>query len=310
MVVTVPHLGNVYLAAKALFDDLGVQYILPPLNCKESLRIGSQHSPEEMCLPFKLMMGNYISCIEKGADTVVITGSCGPCRFGEYCELQMNILNQMNHVVDFVVLDLSSEVGIDEFIRRISKISNASSLRRARKMQALLKAMKVMDLLDKMEAKAHKLAGYELKSGECKRILRKCKSDAIKSGNSSEMIEIIRDAIDELETLPLDPGKNPLEIAIIGEIYTVIEPFSNLFIEDKLMEYGVSTKRHLTPSWWFKDMVMKPLKLNSMDLRLASREYLPLYIGGHGRECIGEAVSAQRDGIDGAIQIFPLGCHA
>ena len=98
MLITVPHMGNVYLAAKALFDGIKVPYIIPDFNNKKSLEIGSLYSPEEICLPFKLMMGNYIQCIEKGADTIMITGSCGPCRYGEYCELQMNILKQLDTI--------------------------------------------------------------------------------------------------------------------------------------------------------------------------------------------------------------------
>ena len=106
MVVTIPHMGNVYLAVKALFDDLGISYVLPQPNTRASLQLGSLYSPEEICLPFKLLMGNFIQSIEKGADTVLITGSCGPCRFGEYCELHMKMLGQMGHDLDFVVLDL------------------------------------------------------------------------------------------------------------------------------------------------------------------------------------------------------------
>ena len=74
------------------------------------------------------------------------------------------------------------------------------------------------------------------------------------------------------------------------------------------MEYGVSTQRKLTPSWWAKNSIMSVVGMNSLDIRKASKEYLPLYIGGHARECIGEAVMAAHDGFDGAIQIFPMGC--
>jgi predicted nucleotide-binding protein (sugar kinase/HSP70/actin superfamily) len=301
-------MGNVYLAIKALFDGLGVPYILPEPNTKASLQTGSYYSPDEICLPFKLMLGNYIGSIEKGADTVVITGSCGPCRFGEYCELQMKILRQLGHDLDFVVLDLSSEIGKDEFLRRVGRISAASKLSRRKKIEALLRGLWVIKNIDKLDADAHELAGYELNRGDCKKILNQCKADALESESPEEMIGIIKDARRKLGAVPVDMDRDPLKLAIIGEIYTVIEPFSNLFIEDKLMDYGVSTRRHLTPTWWITDMVMKPTKLNSIDLRRSSKEYLPLYIGGHGRECIGEAVKAYKEGMDGAIQIFPLGC--
>src|SRR5699024_7489254 len=102
MKITFPHLGNVYLAAKALFDGMDIDYIMPPLNNRESLEIGSLHSSEEMCLPYKIMIGNYLQSIEKGANTILLPGSCGPCRFGEYCELQMNLLSELGHEIDVI----------------------------------------------------------------------------------------------------------------------------------------------------------------------------------------------------------------
>lgn len=308
MVVTIPHMGNVYLAVKALFDDLGISYLLPQTNTRASLQLGSLYSPEEICLPFKLLMGNFIQSIEKGADTVLITGSCGPCRFGEYCELHMKMLGQMGHDLDFVVLDLSPEISKKEFLSRVAKIGKNSRLNKTRKASAVLRAVKIMSMLDKLEARAHFLAGYEINRGDCKRILHRALSDARGCHGSGEMIKILKEARKKLENIPTDPDRDPIKIAVIGEIYTVIEPFSNLFIEDMLMDYGVCVKRHMTPSWWLRDMIMKPLKLNSLDLRINSREYLPHYIGGHGRECVGEAVKAWREGMDGAIQIFPMGC--
>lgn len=308
MPITIPHLGNVYLAAKALFDGLGIEYILPEQNSRSVLQTGSFYSPDEMCLPFKLMMGNYIDAISRGADTILITGSCGPCRFGEYCELQMRILKDLGHDLRFVVVDSPGEIGKDEFLTRIGIVSGESKLSRAKKVEALLRAVRVMKLLDRLEAETHELAGFEAEHGACKRILERCKADMLACTDPAEMIHIMQRSGRQLDRIAIDPNKEPLRIAVIGEIYTVIEPFTNLFIEDRLMDLGVSTERSMTPTWWLTDMVLKPPKLNSPSLRLASRPYLKHYVGGHCRECIGEAMMAQRKGLDGAIQIFPMGC--
>lgn len=308
MRITFPHLGNVYIAAKALFNELGIECIVPPFNNKEALEIGTLYSPEEICLPFKITIGNYIQSIEKGADTIVITGSCGPCRFGEYCEMQMNILRKLNKNVDFIVMDVPTDIGMDELLRRIGKISAASTKTRYEKIKALYDAFKIMNLIDGIEADAHRLAGYEKNKGECRRLLNSCLAEAFKNSNSSDIIKILLNYRRRLNEIDIDINKNPLKIAVIGEIYTVIEPFSNLYIEDKLMEYGISSNRTLTPSWWVKNLILSLLKINSLDIKRASRDYLPLGIGGHARECVGEAVIANEKGFDGAIQIFPLGC--
>lgn len=308
MIVTFPHLGNTYIAVKALFDALEINYVIPPLGNKKALELGSLYSPEEICLPFKIMIGNYLQSIEKGADTIIIVGSTGPCRFGEYCELQMNILKKLGYKLEFIVIDSPNDIGKDEFLRRISRISSDSNKGLYGKLKAVKNALKIISIIDNIESKAHHLAGFEVNKGECKNLLHSCKKDLARCINIEEMFYISKQYEEKLKKVKIDKNKNPLKIAIMGEIYTILEPFSNLYIEDKLMEYGVSTKRGLTPSWWVKNTVLSTLNLNSLDIKKASKKYLPLYIGGHAKECIGEAVIAQKEGYDGAIQIFPMGC--
>lgn len=308
MKVTFPHMGNIYLAAKALLDGLGIEHVIAPANNKTALDIGSLHSPEEICLPFKIMIGNYVQAIEQGADTVIIVGSCGPCRFGEYCELQMNLMKKLGHDLDFIVIDSPKDIGIKELFRRIGNISSESNKKTDEKFKALYGALKVINLIDEIEKSAHMFAGLEGNKGECKSLLNECKAEAMKSNKPEEMIEILMYYRERINNITVDVNKNPLKIAIIGEIYTVIEPYANFYIEDKLMDYGVSSMRGLTPSWWVKNMALSPLKINSLKIRNNAKDYLPVSIGGHAVECVGEAVTAAKEGFDGAIQIFPMGC--
>lgn len=301
-------MGNVYIAAKIFFDAIGIEYVIPPINNKTALEIGTAYSPEEICLPFKIMIGNYLQSIEQGADTILLVGSCGPCRFGEYCELQMNILKKMGHDVKFIVMDYPKGIGIEELMRRIGDLVSGSTKNKGEKTRAALRALKAMNLIDKIEEKAHYLAGYEVNKGDCKKILQQCKRDVFATNDPMRAMKLLKEYKKKIDNVKIDKNKKPIKVAVIGEIYTVIDPFTNLNIEEKLMDYGVCSKRKLTPSWWAKDAAMKLINANSIDLRLASKQYLPYYIGGHARECIGEAVMAHKSKLDGAIQIFPMGC--
>ncbi|WP_139905197.1 2-hydroxyglutaryl-CoA dehydratase [Clostridium thermarum] len=308
MKISVPNLGNTSIAAKALFEGLQTDYVLPQVSSKSTLELGSKYSPEEICLPFKIMVGNYIEAMEKGADTFIITGSCGPCRYGEYCELQINILKKLNPKAELIVIDAPGDIGKDELLKRIGKISEKSPLCRPEKIKAVYNALRVINAVDDIEKALRLKAGYEINRGQCKRILYEFKRRMLEAKGVNEMLSLIKEYKKIVGSVPIDKNRRVIKVAIIGEIYTIIEPFSNLYIEDKLMDYGVSTMRTLYPSWWVKNLVMSPLKLHSIDIRMASRKYLPYYIGGHGRECIGEAVLAHKHGCDGAIQIFPFGC--
>lgn len=308
MKITFPNLGNTCFAVKAVFDGLGIDYVLPPQSNKNILETGCLYSPEEICLPFKIMIGSYIESIKKGADTILLVGSCGPCRFGEYCELQMNVLKNLGYNLKFIVIDSPKDIGMNEFIRRLSEINKGSHKPTYKKLQVLSYGFRIINLIDSIEKKAKSLSGYEINKGECKNLLKECKSNALKSNSPYKMLSILTYYKDRLNKVPIDKNKKPLKIAIIGEIYTIIEPFSNLFIEDKLTNYGVSVDRYITPSWWIKDKILSIVKLNSPIIRKYSKKYLPFYIGGHARECIGNAVLAKKKGFDGAIQIFPMGC--
>jgi len=298
----------VYLAVKILFDSLGLDYVIPPLNSREALSLGSKYSPEEICLPFKLMVGNYIAGVESGADTVLLVGSCGPCRFGEYPELQIRIMKQLGYDVDFIVLDPVQSIGLNELFKRIRKVGLESGKSALSKIGSVFLAYNAMRLIDEIEASAHAIAGYETNPGEAKNLLSSCKKEVFSCSDPVKAVKILNQYRNRIKTIPADYSKKPLKIAVMGEIYTVIEPFSNLYIEDILMDMGVSTVRRLTPTWWLKDMLLKTINLNSRELLKASNEFLPLYIGGHARECIGEAVLAAKEQMDGAIQIFPMGC--
>ena len=60
MKITFPHMGSVYIASKALVEDLGHIAVPPPRCSKKTLDIGTKYSPESICLPLKINIGNYI----------------------------------------------------------------------------------------------------------------------------------------------------------------------------------------------------------------------------------------------------------
>ncbi|PKM93648.1 MAG: 2-hydroxyglutaryl-CoA dehydratase [Firmicutes bacterium HGW-Firmicutes-1] len=306
MIVTIPHYGNSYIGLKVLFDGLGIHYVIPPQSNQTALDIGVFHSPEEICQPFKLMLGNYIQSIEKGADTIIILATNGPCRFGEYANFQQRLLKKAGYDVGFIVL--YTQDGKKALFEGIKKIGGHSSYNTFKKMKALLIALKAIILIDDIEAKLRYLSGYEKNQGECKRLLHSCYKDVLVTNSPQKAVSILKNYKNSLKSISLDLSKKPLKIAIIGEIYTISEPFSNKHIEDHLMDYGISISRSLTPSWWLKDSILKPFKLNSFSMHKAAKEYIYTCAGGYTRETVGKALIAHKEGYDGAIQIFPIGC--
>lgn len=306
MRLTYPHMGEAYIAVKAMFDDLGIESIIPPYSTENSLRIGAKESPEGICLPFKLMLGNYIKSIEDGADTIVITGSCGPCRFGYYGPLQKLILEDMGYNVDMIILDPIKE-GIGKFINNIRRLSNGAGFKAYK---VFMNAYRVCEKIDELNQVQYFVRPRTKDKAKVNSIIHGFKSKVLNAKGTKEISELIDVTKDQLLALDIDMDMNPIKIGIIGEIYTIIDPFSNLNAEERLGNMGAEVHRSMTVKDWAENNLVKPLRREEpyeLEKKL-SEPYLPVLIGGHTQQCLGHAVNYALSGYDGLVQIYPMGC--
>ncbi len=307
MVITFPHMGMAYVSVKALFDDLGVKTVVPPPITKKTLEIGTAVSPEMACLPLKINLGNYIQSIEKGADTIVLTGSRGPCRFGYYGVVQKEILKDLGYDIDMVILD-TPFIDLKAFINRVRHITGNCSLTKAAK--AFLSASKVVTEMDELLDMTLKKRPRELKKGDTDRLLQSFEKDMNKVHGSSEISQLINKYKFKCQRIKEKPNCSPLRIGLVGEIYTLIEPFVNLNIEKKLGDLGVEVHRSMTVNSWVKNHLSVDIKYRkeSKEILRKAEAYLKIGIGGHAKETIASTVNYADEGLDGAIQVLPFGC--
>ena len=57
--VAFPHMGNIYIVWGSALRRLGVEPFIPPYSSKRTLSLGTKNSPESICLPYKLILGNF-----------------------------------------------------------------------------------------------------------------------------------------------------------------------------------------------------------------------------------------------------------
>ncbi len=299
-------MGEAYIAVKGMFDDLGIESIIAPFTTEETLRLGSKESPEYICLPFKTTLGNYIKSIEAGADTIVITGSCGPCRFGYYGPLQKQILKDLGYDVDFIVIDPPKE-GLALFYNNIRKLSGGNIIKAYK---ALYSAYSVCQEIDKLNETQYFIRPRAINKSQVNSIMHSFRNEVLDARGTKEITKLIRRTADKLMSLPIDKNIKPPKIGIIGEIYTIIEPFSNLDVEERLGNIGAEIHRSMTIKGWAENNLIKPItgrKGYKTEKRLA-KPYIPVLIGGHTQQCIGHAIDYALSKFDGLVQIYPLTC--
>lgn len=307
MKITFPHLGNTYICVKALLDDLGVDYVIPPFNNKKALELGTKHVPEMACLPLKINIGNYIQACEQGADTILMAGGCGPCRFGYYCEMHREIMKDIGYDMDIITLE-AVKGNASELLDNIKKL--AGSTRPVKALTAAARLVKIAKQVDEIEMLTFKLRPREKTKGSVDAVYKSFRRKAFEVTGCKNMLDLLARTREELLSLELNTGFEPLKIGIVGEIYTTIEQTSSFDIQNRLGDMGVEVDRQVTVSGWIIEHILKKaLHLpRNRDFEEAAKPYLGTLIGGHTQETLGHTVLYSKKGYDGVIQIFPLSC--
>ncbi len=307
MKITFPHMGNTFIAAKVLMDSLGLDYIVPPPVSRRDLEIGVKYCPEMACIPLKINIGNFVQAIERGADTILMIGGFGPCRLGYYGEMHREILHDNGYNVDVIVLEVSRGE-VREFLVKLKRLTGNSSY--IRLINAIKNAVSVSSKVDELEKRTFITRPREKNKGDTDRIYNSFLEEVVKTKGYRNIQTLIQDTINRLLQIELVEGYKPLRIGIVGEIYSIIEPFTNMNLERTLGGMGIEVDRSLTVSKWISEhIVRKVLFLKKDDaFKKAAMPYLGAMIGGHAQETIGNSVLYSKDGYDGIIQLYPLTC--
>jgi predicted nucleotide-binding protein (sugar kinase/HSP70/actin superfamily) len=303
--VTFPHMGTISIAWAAGLEKLGVEPFVPPYTSEKTLSLGTKHSPEAICLPYKLILGNFIEAIEAGTDYTAMISSPGICRLGEYGSCIKNALADMGYDANYIELQLYDGIkGMYRFAREITGKNNPLLL-----LSGIIHTIRVVFLLDDLEARLAYLRARERKPGEAEKNFNKA-LERVKKGGSMEKIK--REAFEILNKTRIDPGREVLHVDLTGEIYLVCDSFSNQNVMAELGKMGVEVRRSLTVSGFLKDAIIpKIFREGETHLQRAFRlakPYLMRDIGGDALECVSDVAYAHQRGVDGLIHISPFTC--
>jgi len=306
MRVGMPHMGNIYIPFKALFERLDIDFVIPPVNNQHTLSLGVKHSPEGLCIPFKLTLGNLIEAVELGADTLIMPAGYGTCRLGYYAKTQERILYDLRYKFEMIPIGVSERklFGILEMIKRLSNNAPWPKI-----VSAFRFGLAKLNALDKIERVVQKARPREQTKGTANRLFDAAIKAIERADDYDTLKEVQAEYIDQINQVAKDGQAQPLIVGITGEFYVVLEPFSNLDIEIELGKLGVEVRRTTFVSEWTKfSLFLNPLGINEKDrIHQAALPYLKRDIGGDGWESVGEKVLHARE-YDGLVHLAPFTC--
>lgn len=297
-VITFANFGNYTDIFKTLFEGLGLEILPPEKTNPEAISQGAKIAPEMYCLPLKVNLGNYLSAIKKGANTIFMaTASGGSCRLRYYGVTQEKVLKEAGHNVNFIVFDQN----LFDIYSKIKEISGASFFQ-------ILKVFyyfwRKLSFIETLESKAQYLRPREIERGATDRLFIESISEVGNLRNEKVFPELKKEILKKFSQIKIKGKRDLPRVGLIGEIYTVCDPDVNFGMERKLGEAGIEVHREMNLSYHLK----KKIFFKDFFIQKKIKPYLGSTVGGHGRDAIYEMLHYIKEDFDGVIHLLPAFC--
>ncbi len=306
MKVTFPAMGHMNIAVSALLSGLKLDVIPPPPITKRTFELGIKNSPEFACMPLKINVGNFIEAMEQGADTIVMVGGWGPCRFGYYAQVERDILEGLGFQFKMIVLE-APDSRLHDLMGQIKDLGQKVSLWEA--VKAINFGWKKLSVAEGLERQLDRILPRAWDQDQAERIYDRAIAEIEAAASWEQAKQIAGQASGAMQRLDLKK-ETPLKIGLVGEIYTLLEPAANYDICRLMGRMGAEVCRSTYLTDWLNDHLLGGLVKKSVcrELERYASPYLNHKVGGHGWETVGHAVRFARMNCDGIIQIGPLTC--
>lgn len=278
-------------------DALDMKTMTCPNTTKKTLELGSKHSPDYVCTPFKYSLGNYMEALEEGANVLVIPAV--GCRLGYYDEVQKAILEDLGY--EFDMINLFEHGSNIMGIYKLCKTYNPK-LKIKKFLKTIYMVAKTVVYMDTMEDYIRKNIGFEKQDGEMEKVYKIFLAGVRKATKVKHINKLYAKYYEMLKEVEIDKPENPLRIGIVGDLYTILEPFGNCNIERHLAKKGIEIHRPMTMTHMFKELPNEKLLLKQ------SGKYLKYAIGGNATDSVAKAKLMAENNIDGIIHLKAASC--
>lgn len=296
--ISYPHLGDYHVPIRRLLQDLfPMAEILPaPPFTQRTVEIGARHSPDFVCAPFKYNMGNYIEALDAGANILLQTGL--GCRYGYYGEVQEQILRDLGY--DFTFLCFSREKASLQNIFHTCKSLNPS-LTFFQFSTSILQALTRIYFMDQLDYFLRERIGFAKDPRHFSNVKKAFLKELTAEDSTPALYRIYHKYQKHYHAIETHIPKNPLRVGIIGELYTLMEPYSNHFLEKQLARGGIVVSRKMSASFLLFG------KRDRRSLR-GAKGYLQYTVGANGVDSVAGSRQYIKAGYDGLIHMKSFGC--
>ncbi|MCL2851596.1 MAG: hypothetical protein FWE20_00980 [Defluviitaleaceae bacterium] len=293
-----PTMGDYHILTDMLMERcLNYKTMLCPPMTKRTLELGARHSPDMICTPFKITLGNFIEAAEMGANVFVMPGA--GCRLGFYDILQQQVLSDLGYECEmFPLFDYIPSVN-----RMFKAFNDANPDLTREDFDAVMDTVVRIALdMDELADFMRRNIAFEVSKGEYEKHYKAYLNSAKTVQSAAEAESIGAKYKEDQKAIKINKPDRPIRIGVIGEIYVVVESFSNCNLEKWLAEHGVEIIRPF-------DLSRMAVAIFTVDEQIEkSGGYVDYNIGSTANDAVAQAYEMITGGIDGIIHIKPSSC--
>lgn len=306
MKISYPHMGYLSVPVYNLLTRLGVEVVESPPITKKTVELGSLYSPEGVCLPYKINLGNFLESMDLGADAFVTVCGAGKCRLGFYNAVQKIQLSMRRNVQMYTIDTNNLFWSLYRFLQDVAPYANRMEV--FKQIAIAVKSLQALDTIN--DAKNKYGAGADVPDAIID--IANSSMEEFSKCKSFHDIKCKRDAILQLmQPISNYTGKILPKVALIGEFYMLMEPYVNHQIENILVKQGIEVKKFVyTGNWVYANTLLSKLGLYNEEkaYQKQAKPYLNYHVGGDGLKSVGTSLLCCKHGYDGVIHIYPFGC--
>lgn len=299
MKIAFPMMGNYYIPATYFLEKvIDKEIIKPPQISLKTISLGNSYSPNFVCTPFKYTLGTMIECLDMGADTLIQMG--GGCRYGYYSELQEEILKKLGYNFKLYTLVSKGHTDLKRIYNTLKEINPNIRLRKVIYYGIITSLM--IRSMDKIDDYIRENIGFEVEKDSFIKLRDKMYQEMIKVKTITGINIIYRKYKKRFRKIKINKPDDCLKIGLIGELYTIMEPFSNFDLEKMLADYHISIKRY-TNVWY---LIYK--KMFVIKKYIKKTPYIKYKMGADASDNIYRVLYLCKNKYDGIIHIKSSFC--
>lgn len=299
-IISFPHISNYYIPIKYIIEKTTkLPVYIPPYNNKQTISLGAKYSPDDICMPFKYNLGNYINALNNGVNILIQAG--GGCRYGYFAELQEQILKDLGYEFKFINLIKNNHVSMKN-IYKFAKSEN-KKLNIIKFIYYLFQGILIIIFMDKLDKYKRKNMGY----AENKKDFQTAEKKMHNSYQSKKLgiikIIIIYYKYKKIYKNIKLKSTHRIKILLIGELYSLMDSEASNNLERTLIEQGIEVIRYTNLTYL---LLIKKLKQKIVLQKC--KKYLKYHLGADGTESIQHSIYHCKKGINGIIHIKSFSC--